>query len=90
MGFLYLWNKHAILCLSTLQGINMQIKVTTPVGIYLGRISDTELGSREHTDLVKLIKLVCESGNFFSFDSESAQVFLPKEMIQKSVIEILN
>lgn len=68
----------------------MKIKVTTPMGVYFSKDMLFKVDSDEYPQVKKLISGACESGAYFSFEHEQGgEVFFPKEMIQKSVFELV-
>ena len=65
-----------------------RIIAKTPFGIITGiptELSDEEVGATN-----KLLNTICENGPYFTFRCENgSKVFLPIEMIQQSIFELL-
>lgn len=67
----------------------MKIKVTTPLGVYLGSEMDCKVGDKNHLNAIRLLEGMCENGMYFTVETDNGKMFLPKEMIQKSVFELV-
>ena len=67
----------------------MKIKVTTPLGVYLSSEMDCKVGDNNHIQAKRLLEGICEVGMYFTMETNTGKMFLPKEMIQKSVFELV-
>ena len=69
----------------------MKIKATTPMGTFYSKEFGFAFGSKEYSELKKQLLDICNGAGWFAFKQAEGEgeVFLPKEMIQKSVFELV-